>query len=240
MTLTVDIRAAVGDPQRAGGAFHLDARFEVAGGLTVVAGPSGAGKTRLLRLLAGLDRPRSGRITLDSEVFADVAAGVHLAAHERRLGMVFQQPFLLPHRSIRSNVALAVRTGTRAERRAEAIALLDQVGAADLAHRRPGQLSGGQQQRVALARALAGRPRLLLLDEPFNALDLPVRDRLRGQVRDLVASTGLPTLFVTHDPDEVLALADRVLLAEHGRFTTVTDPDDATAAMRATGADRDG
>ncbi len=240
MTLTVDIRATVGDPQAAGGAFHLDARFEVAGGLTVVAGPSGAGKTRLLRLLAGLDRPHAGRITLDSEVFADLAAGVHRPAHERRIGMVFQQPFLLPHRSVRSNVALAVRTGSRPERRAEAIGLLEQVGAADLAHRRPGQLSGGQQQRIALARALAGRPRLLLLDEPFNALDLPVRDRLRGQVRDLVAATGLPTLFVTHDPDEVLALADRVLLAEHGRFTTVTDAGDATAAMRAAGTNRDG
>jgi molybdate transport system ATP-binding protein len=235
MTLTVDVRAEVGDPASADGAFHLDACFELAGGLTVVAGPSGAGKTRLLRLLAGLDRPSAGRITLDSEVFWDLAAGVHLPAHERHIGMVFQQPFLLPHRSVRSNVALAVRTGPRGDRRAEAMALLEQVGSADLAHRRPGQLSGGQQQRVALARALAGRPRLLLLDEPFSALDVPVRDRLRRIVRDLVASTGLPTLFVTHDPDELLALADQVLLAEHGRFTTVTDPDGAVEAMRATG-----
>lgn len=240
MTLTVDIRATVGDPQGAGGVFHLDACFEVAGGLTVVAGPSGAGKTRLLRLLAGLDRPHAGRITLDGDVFADLAAGVHRPAHERHVGMVFQQPFLLPHLSARSNVALAVRAGGRAERRADATALLEQVGAADLAHRRPGQLSGGQQQRVALARALAGAPRLLLLDEPFNALDLPVRGRLRRQVRDLIADTGLPTLFVTHDPDEVVALADRVLLAEHGRFTTVTDPADAVTAMRTAGPNLDG
>ncbi|MEX2549346.1 MAG: ATP-binding cassette domain-containing protein [Nitriliruptoraceae bacterium] len=235
MSLTVDVRASVGDPLSPSGAFHLDARFEVAGGLTVVAGPSGAGKTRLLRLLAGLDRPSDGRIALDGEPFCDLASGVHLPAHERRIGMVFQQPFLLPHRSIRSNVALAVRTGTRADRRDEAMELLEQVGGVDLAHRRPGQLSGGQQQRVALARALAGHPRLLLLDEPFSALDVPVRDRLRRIVRDLVSTAGLPTLFVTHDPDELLVLADRVLLAEHGRFMTVTDPDGAIAAMRAPG-----
>jgi ABC-type sulfate/molybdate transport systems ATPase subunit len=105
------------------------------------------------------------------------------------------------------------------------------VDASELAHRRPSQLSGGQQQRIALARALAGAPRLLLLDEPFSALDLPVRRRLRGLVRDLVDATGVPTLFVTHDPDELTALADQVLLADHGTIAAVTDVEGALRAL---------
>jgi molybdate transport system ATP-binding protein len=224
VSLDVDVRARVG-------AFHLDARFEVDAGLTVVFGPSGAGKTRLLRLLAGLDTPTDGRITLAGEVFEDRAAGASLRPHERHVGMVFQHPYLLPHRSVRSNVALAVRDRDRARRRREADRWLEQVDATELAHRRPAQLSGGQQQRVALARALAGEPRLLLLDEPFSALDQPVRQRLRGLVRELVDRTGVPTLFVTHDPDELAALADRVLLADHGRITTVTGVGDALAQL---------
>ena len=228
MTLTVDVRAEVGT-------FHLDARFSVGPGLTVVFGPSGSGKTRLLRLLAGLDTPLAGRIALDDTVFTDRADGVVLPVHDRRIGMVFQQPYLLPHRTVLSNVALAVRDGDRPARRSVAHGWLDQVEATEFAERRPSELSGGQQQRVALARALAGEPGLLLLDEPFNALDVPVRQRLRALVRDLVDRTGVPTLFVTHDPDEVVALADRVLLADHGTITTVTT---VTDALR--GLDRDG
>jgi molybdate transport system ATP-binding protein len=224
VTLTVDVRARVG-------AFHLDARFEAAAGLTVVFGPSGAGKTRLLRLIAGLDTPTHGRIALGGTVFDDRGAGTSLRPHERHVGMVFQHPYLLPHRSVRSNVVLAVRDGDRAQRRATADRWLEQVEATELAHRRPGQLSGGQQQRVALARALAGDPALLLLDEPFSALDLPVRQRLRGLVRELVDRTGVPTLFVTHDPDELAMLADQVLLADHGTITTVTDVDGALGRL---------
>ena len=231
MSLSVDVRARVGE-------FHLEARFDLPPGLTVLFGPSGAGKTRLLRLVAGLDEPLDGRIRLDGAVFDDRAAGVRLAAHERRIGMVLQQPFLLPHRSALSNVELSVRDGDRAGRRARARELLDRVGASPLADRRPSQLSGGQQQRVALARALAGEPRLLLLDEPFNALDLPVRRHLRGLVRDLVEQAGVPTLFVTHDLDEVRALADHVLHADHGRVTVVDDV--ASTLARLDPAHRDG
>jgi molybdate transport system ATP-binding protein len=216
VSLEVDVRARVGE-------FHLDARFALPPGLTVLFGPSGAGKTRTLRLVAGLDRPLEGRIDLDGTVFDDVADNVHIAAHRRQIGMVFQQPYLLPHRTVHANVALAVRAGDRTHRREHADGLLAQVGATDLASRRSGQLSGGQQQRVALARALAGDPRLLLLDEPFNALDLPVRRRLRALVRDLVDQSGLPTLFVTHDLDELRDLADHVLLADHGTIDTLGD-----------------
>jgi molybdate transport system ATP-binding protein len=217
IALSVDVHARVGD-------FRLDATFEVPTGLTVLFGPSGAGKTRLLRLLAGLDAPVSGRVTLDGEVFDDTATRVHLPVHERRIGMVFQQPWLLPHRSVLSNVALAVREGDRPARRQAAHDWLQRVQADEFADRRPTQLSGGQQQRVALARALAGAPRLLLLDEPFNALDAPIRRRLRTLVRDLVDDTGLPALFVTHDVDEAHDLADRVLVADHGSIRRVVDP----------------
>jgi len=216
VSLTVDVRARVGE-------FHLDARFTLPPGLTVLFGPSGAGKTRLLRLIAGLDRPREGRIGLDGTVFDDVAGRVHRPVHDRRIGMVFQQPYLLPHRTVLANVALAVRDTDRTTRRDRAHELLERTDTTAFGGRRPGQLSGGQRQRVALARALAGEPRLLLLDEPFNALDHPVRRQLRGLVRDLVDRAGVPTLFVTHDTDELAALADHVLHADQGRITGITD-----------------
>lgn len=215
MSLTVDVSSRIGE-------FQLDAHFALPPGLTVLFGPSGAGKTRLLRLIAGLDRPARGRIELDGVVFDNVADGVHVPTHRRHIGMVFQQPYLLPHRSVHANVALASRQGDRHQRRTHADELLALVGAGNFAPRRPTQLSGGQRQRVALARALAGQPRLLLLDEPFNALDQPVRRRLRSLVRDIVDRTGLPTLFVTHDPDELGDLADHVLTAEHGDISRLT------------------
>jgi molybdate transport system ATP-binding protein len=218
VSLTVDVRARVGD-------FRLDARFALPEGLTVLFGPSGAGKTRLLRLVAGLDDPVEGHIRLGETTFVDTTAGTRLAAHDRHIGMVFQQPYLLPHRSNLGNVALAVRDHHRDVRRRRAADLLDRVDAADLAHRRPTQLSGGQKQRVALARALAGEPRLLLLDEPFSALDVPVRRQLRRLVRDLVDESRIPTVFVTHDLDELAALADHVLHVDDGTVTGVRDVD---------------
>ncbi len=224
MTLDVDVRAHIGE-------FHLDVRFALRPGLTVVFGPSGAGKTRLLRLIAGLDRPDDGRIQLDDAVFDDTSTRTCTPPHQRNIGMVFQQPYLLPHRTVLANVALSVRHGDRVQRRARANELLEQVDATAFAARRPGQLSGGQRQRVTLARALAGEPRLLLLDEPFNALDLPVRRQLRRLVRDLVDQTDVPTLFVTHDADELADLADHVLLADHGTITTMTDPATARAQL---------
>ena len=231
MILTVDVRAAVGD-------FTLDARFALPAGLTVLFGPSGAGKTRLLRLVAGLDRPREGRISLDGTVFDDTGADVRVPAHARRIGMVFQEPYLLPHRTAAANVALAA-PGSRPERRRRAAELLERVGADTLAGRRPSQLSGGQRQRVALARALVAEPRLLLLDEPFGALDRPVRRQLRALVRDLTLETRVPTVFVTHDPDELAALADQVLVADHGRIDTVTDPATALRDLDAGPTDAD-
>jgi len=226
VTLTVDVRNRIGE-------FSLTAGFTLPPGLTVLFGPSGSGKTRLLRMIAGLDRPLDGRITLDGVVFDDTADRTHQAPHERHIGMVFQQPYLLPHRTAAANVELAAHPHVRAEggrsrdaTRVRARELLAQVGAAELAALRPHQLSGGQRQRVALARALAGRPRLLLLDEPFNALEQDVRTRLRALLRDVVRSSATPTLFVTHDRDELRDLADHVLIAEHGSIARVVAPTD--------------
>lgn len=224
MSLAVDVRHSVGS-------FTLTADFRVPGELAVLFGPSGAGKSLALRIVAGLERPTAGRVALDGEVMADTVAGVNVPPQQRRIGMVFQQPLLLPHRSALRNVSLAARGDSRQERRRIAAGWLARVGAGEFAHRKPAQLSGGQQQRVALARALAGSPKLLLLDEPFSALDQPVRRRLRQLVRELVRVERIPTLFVTHDRDELAALADRVVVAEHGSIARVVDPPDAASLV---------
>lgn len=205
------------------GQFHLRAEFAADTGLTVLFGPSGAGKSLTLAILAGLVRPESGRVVLDGQALVDRGTGAWVRPQQRRIGMVFQDALLLPHRSVRDNVALAVRSGSRRERRGRAEAWLERVGAAELCGQRPATLSGGQRQRVALARALAGQPRLLLLDEPFGALDRPVRSRLGRLVRELVDAEGLVAVFVTHDRAEALALADAVVTGPPGALVqTVT------------------
>ncbi len=152
----------------------------------------------------------------------DARAGVHVRTQDRRVGMVFQDGALLPHRSVTDNVALAVRTGSRAARRERARAALDRVGAAHLV----GTLSGGERQRVALARALAGDPQLLLLDEPLSALDHATRIRLRAMLREVVEASGTPALLVSHDLAEVNTLADTVVLFDPGRTRGVIATDD--------------
>ncbi len=217
--LTVELGHSVGG-------FELDARFVCDSGITVLVGPSGAGKSMTLRMISGIDRPDRGRVAIDGVTLVDTSAGVHVSPQDRWVGVVFQDSLLLPHRTMLDNVALAVREGSRAHRRETAAGWLGEVGAADLAERRPGQVSGGQMQRVALARALAGDPRMLLLDEPFSALDLPVRHRLRILVKDIVARWEVPVLFVTHDSQETLLLGDRIHVLEEGRITQSGTPDD--------------
>ena len=182
--------------------------------LTVLFGPSGCGKSTILRALAGLDRPQAGRITAGGEPWFDAAAKRFIPAHRRRVGFLAQQPSLFPHLSVATNIGFGVKED-RGHRVAE---LLDLVGLADLAHRRPDELSGGQQQRAALARALAPRPRLLLLDEPFAALDRPAQLELRARLRDALAASRTPALMVTHAREEALALGDQLLLMGEGRI----------------------
>lgn len=183
-------------------------------------GPSGCGKTTALRMLAGFEHPDSGAVLVDGE---DVT---HVPAHRRDAGMVFQSYSLFPHLSAVDNVAfgLRMRKLRTAERRSRAAELLELVGLGDKGGRFPHQLSGGQQQRIALARALALRPRVLLLDEPLSALDAKVRLTLREEIRRLQQELGITTLFVTHDQEEALSMADRVAVMRAGRLEQCAEP----------------
>jgi iron(III) transport system ATP-binding protein len=184
------------------------------GAFAAVLGPSGSGKTTLLRLLAGFDRPSRGRIALDDETLDDGETSV--PAHRRRIGYVPQDGLLFPHLSVAENVGFGL---PRTSRRGGAVTeLLELIGLRDLAERRPHELSGGQQQRVAVARALAPKPRLLLLDEPFAALDASLRESLRAEIKQLLASLGTTVVLVTHDQEEALSLADVVAILHDGRI----------------------
>jgi molybdate transport system ATP-binding protein len=206
------------------GEFTVRACFELTaeqGPVVALFGPSGSGKSLTLALLAGLLRPESGTVALNGRTVADAAAGLHVRTQDRRVGMVFQEALLLPHRTVLDNVALAVRSGSRTQRRERALSELDRVGAAGLAAAPPRTQSGGERQRTALARALAADPQLLLLDEPLSALDQSTRIQLRGLLRRVVTERAVPTVLVTHDLDEVRALAETVVHYEPGRTLQV-------------------
>jgi len=201
---------------------RLDVDLRIGAGLTVVTGPSGAGKSTLLSTIAGLLRPRAGRVVLGDEVLVDVDAGVFVPPYRRRVGLVFQSLALFPHLTVLENVAFGVdgRHGD-GDRQATARAWLERMRVGGLAGRAPSTLSGGEAQRVALARALAARPRLLLLDEPFSALDAPLRRTLGTELQALVADSGLPTILVTHDAEDA-ALGDRRVRMDAGRVVDDT------------------
>jgi molybdate transport system ATP-binding protein len=201
--------------------FGLAVGFEAPAGITALFGPSGAGKSVTLRCVAGLLRPDAGRIALGERVLFDADAGVDLPARHRRVGLVFQQYALFPHLDVAANVAFGLRDADRARRAERVRELLALVHLEGYERRYPRELSGGQQQRVALARALAPGPELLLLDEPFAALDARVRRRLRGELRALHEATDVPMLLVTHDLAEVRHLADRLVLLDAGQVLRV-------------------
>ncbi|MEK9967524.1 MAG: ABC transporter ATP-binding protein [Ferrovibrio sp.] len=186
----------------------------------VLLGPSGCGKSTLLRMIAGLETPDRGTIWLDGR---DITA---LPPHQRAVNMMFQSYALFPHLSVRDNIAFGLRREGLpqteiANRTAETMAMLE-IG--NFATRKPHQLSGGQQQRVALARAMVKRPRLLLLDEPLGALDKRLRQQTQAELRKLNRQTGITFVFVTHDNDEAMALADRIAVMDHGRFRQLDEP----------------
>ncbi|MCC5988885.1 MAG: molybdenum ABC transporter ATP-binding protein [Pararhodobacter sp.] len=200
---------------RAGSPIALDAAFRVGHGeLLALLGHSGSGKTTLLRTIAGLWRPEQARVTVDGTAWLDTAGRVDLPAHRRRVGIVFQNYALFPHMTAAQNVMAAMP----APDPTEAARILDLVNLHGLAERRPAQLSGGQQQRVALARALARRPQVLLLDEPFSAVDRATREKLHGEIIALRAHLQMPVVLVTHDVNEAQLLADRVAVIERGRI----------------------
>jgi len=204
----------------------LDARLTCAPGeVLALVGPSGGGKSTLLRAVAGAWRPPSGRVTVGSETWFDAEAGIHVAAHLRRVGMVFQNYALFPHMTALGNVAAALGHVPRGDRDARARALLGQVHLTGLEDRLPSALSGGQQQRVAVARALARTPKVLLLDEPFSAVDKATRQRLYREIADLRRGLAMPVVLVTHDLDEAMMLADRMTVLHRGRTLQTGTPE---------------
>jgi ABC-type sulfate/molybdate transport systems ATPase subunit len=213
------LRLAIDVPRRA---LRVDLELAVGRETVALVGPSGAGKTTVLRAIAGLATPERGRIELDGTTLFDAHAGIDLPPEQRRVGFVFQDYALFPHMTVEQNVGYAGR-----ERVAD---LLNRLGIARLAKVRPEALSGGERQRVGLARALARDPAVLLLDEPLSALDAHTRLAVRGELRELLESFDLPTLLVTHDYEDAAALARRIGVLVEGRLLQVGTPEELLAA----------
>jgi molybdate transport system ATP-binding protein len=190
----------------------------VPAGCLALAGPSGAGKTTLLRIVAGLARPREGRVAVGGEVWTDIAAGVFVPVELRRCGYLFQDYALFPHLSAWRNVAYALPGVPRRFRRSRAESLLERFGVLHVAESRPAALSGGERQRVALARTLARSPRALLLDEPLSALDARTRAAAGRELGQALREAGVPALLVTHDFSEAALLGDEVAVIDRGRL----------------------
>jgi len=193
------------------------------GELVCLLGPSGCGKTTLLRLAAGLEQLQSGRIAIDNATVADGTDGRQLPPERRGIGLMFQDYALFPHLNVRENVAFGLGAGALA-RRAWIDEALGKMGLADYADAYPHVLSGGQQQRVALLRALAPDPKVLLLDEPFSGLDVTRRAQIRSDTLAVVKASGVATLMVTHDPEEAMFMADRILVMNDGRVVQDGSP----------------
>lgn len=215
----------------------LDVEFSVAAGeVLAVLGPNGAGKSTALHVIAGLLRPDSGVVRLGSRVLTDTSAGIQVATHDRRVGLLLQDALLFPHLRVAANVAFGPRSrrGLRSSGPARDTALrwLREVGAEDLADRRPRRLSGGQAQRVAIARALAAEPDALLLDEPLTGLDVAAAASIRAVLRDVVGRTGSAVILITHDLLDVFALADQVLVLESGKVAEIGPVAEVLAAPR--------
>ena len=202
------------------GIFDLDVAFSLAAGRTLaIVGPNGAGKSSVVGALAGFVEIGEGRVMEGDRVLTDTEAGVDLPMDARRVGVVFQDHLLFPHLTVLQNVAFGPRSVGRADAAAHAERWLDRLGIASLAAQRPRQLSGGQAQRVALARTLAAEPSVLVLDEPFSSLDVEVRADVRAEVARHLGGFSGHTILVSHDIDDVAALADDVLVIESGRVT---------------------
>lgn len=205
---------------RQAGPFALDVAFEApAGSITALFGPSGSGKTTVLRAIAGLQDVAESQVSCGEEAWSDTAAGRVTAPHRRRVGFVFQDYALFPHLTVREQLALAVGQRPAGERSGRVDALLELVQLDGLGDRRPAALSGGQQQRAALARALARDPALLLLDEPFAAVDWALRESLRRELVRLQRALSLTVVLVTHDFEDVAKLADHLVVLDRGRVT---------------------
>ena len=205
--------------QSFGSKFSLDLSFSMEKGeLLCIIGPSGSGKSTLLSLIAGIDNPQSGSITIDGE---DIT---HMSIRKRHIGMVFQDFSLFPTMNVEQNIRFGMKNSDRKEERTKE--LLELVGMEGYGKRTVHQLSGGEAQRIALARAIAAEPRILLLDEPLSALDAPLRKKLRSVIKQIHEKTGTTMLYVTHDREEAFAIADRILVMKAGRIEAIGEPEE--------------
>ncbi|AFT88944.1 ATP-binding cassette domain-containing protein [Paraburkholderia phenoliruptrix] len=218
MPLNVDIRKTLESAERR---FTLEVAFNASTQRVVLFGPSGAGKSLTLQAVAGLLRPDEGTIALHGQTLFDSSRGIDLKPQARHVAYLFQDYALFPHLNVRQNIGFGLQRGwlnPRARNRvAEVDYWLDALELRSVAGHYPAQLSGGQKQRVALARALVARPQLLLLDEPFSALDSHLRQRMRQELSELQTRLDIPMVLITHDPDDVAAFGDQVVQISDGR-----------------------
>ena len=189
------------------------------GEIVSILGESGSGKSTVLRLIAGLETPNHGSIKIDQKTVVD---DYHFTPPEKRgVGMVFQDYALFPNMTVANNIKFGLRKMNRKQKQQRLEEMLSLINLADFKHRYPYELSGGQQQRVALARALAPEPSLLILDEPFSNLDASLQHRIRDELRSIIKQTGITSIFVTHDQDDAIALADRIVYLNDGKINRV-------------------
>ena len=207
--------------------FTLRMAFEAENGTLALLGASGCGKSMTLRCIAGIERPDRGRIALDGVTLFDSRRRINLPPQERRVGLMFQHYALFPQMTVAQNIRCGARRALKGEARERAVAeAIETLGLAELSDRLPGQLSGGQQQRVALARILVSRPDILMLDEPFSALDSHLRFRMEEETRQVIRAFGKPVLLVSHDRDEVYRMANRVAIVTDGRVERIGTRDE--------------
>ena len=214
MSLIVDIRKDLGG-------FVLDAAFEAKGGVTTLLGPSGCGKSLTLKCIAGIEKPDSGHIELDGRVLYDSRRRINLRPQQRRVGYLFQNYALFPNMTLRQNILCGMRAlKSREEKEQRLGEMLAMMRLEGLEKHKPAQLSGGQQQRAALARILVSEPKLLMLDEPFSALDAHLRDALKVEMRDMLQAFGREVLMVTHSREEAYTMSDSIAVMDEGRLLT--------------------
>jgi molybdate transport system ATP-binding protein len=243
MKVRVDIRKTL---RAHGREFKLDANFEAEYDSTVVFGPSGSGKSLTMQCISGLVRPDEGRIQIGERVLFDSSSGIDLRPQSRNIGFVFQDYALFPHLTVEKNIAFGLHNSGTGNSKRDSAARIEQFLTLfeldPLARSYPRNLSGGQRQRVALARALIRQPDLLLLDEPLSALDPLLRNRVRRELADMQLRFKVPMLVITHDPADVEALAENLVVFDHGRVTRVLNLkrgiDGATALTRLQVLDR--
>lgn len=207
-------------------AFMLDVSFAMENEFVVLFGPSGSGKTTLFKCISGITEPDSGKITVGRKVYFDIDRKINLLIQKRNLGYVFQNNTLFPHMNVRKNIECGLKGWEKEAKEERVMKMLSLFSIEELETRYPSQLSGGQKQRVALARTLAPRPELLLLDEPFSALDKKIRTELIEKIKSLQDKLRIPLLFITHNLEEAFMLADRILILEGGKVQQFETPDE--------------